>query len=104
MWCHGRVSSGCTGLPHSMGLLGNQPALGRRLGDQTEAMLFLRHGAAAHHVAYRGLNHHRLGLVLLHVRVEHLHPGDLLPPCPIPLELQAPVGRTAEMRLLKLGR
>ena len=66
-------------------------------------MPFLGDGAAAHHVAHRRLDHHRGGLALLHVGVEHLHPGHLLPPRPIPLELEAPVGRTAEMRLFKPG-
>jgi hypothetical protein len=65
-------------------------------------MSFLGDGAAAHDVAHRRLDHHFVRLALLHAGVQHLHPGHLLPPRPIPLELEAPVGRTAEMRLFKL--
>src|SRR5436853_326487 len=87
---------------HPTRLGGNQPALRGGLCHEAKLMPFLSDGAAAHHVAHRRLDHHRGGLALLHVGVEHLHPGHLLPPRPIPLELEAPVGRTAEMRSFKL--
>ena len=60
-------------------------------------MSFLGDRATAHHVAHRGLDHHLLGLALLHAGVKDFHAGHLLPPPPIALELEAPVGRTAEM-------
>ena len=89
---------------HPTRLGGNQPSLRGGLCHQAKLMSFLGDGAAAHHVAHRRLDHHLGGLALLHVGVEHLHPGHLLPPRPIALELEAPVGCTAEMRAFKLGR
>jgi len=87
---------------HPTRLGGNQPALRGGLCHEAKLMLFLGDGTAAHHVTYRRLDNHRGGLALLDVGVEDLHPGHLLPPCPIPLELEASITFATEMCLFKL--
>src|SRR5262245_14804220 len=87
---------------HPTRLGGNQPVLRGGLYHEAKLMPFLGDGAAAHHIAHRRLDDDLGGLALLHVGVEYLHLGHLLPPRPIPLELEAAVACTTEMYLFKL--